>query len=274
MAKNSEHPDTQTLLPSAALADFYQRLRTAPERALLLDYDGTLAPFRIHRDEALPYAGVREILDAIMDSGHTRLVIVSGRWTRDLTPLLGLKRLPEIWGSHGWEQLKPDGGYAVTRIDENSLQKLVEADDWINDIERCGGRCERKPGSLAIHWRGLPPEKIGAIRERVSEGWRTGRMQENLVWHDFDGGIELRAPGPHKGFAVDAVLSGMGPRTVAAYLGDDQTDEDAFEAIQGRGIGVLVRPQFRATAADVWLQPPAGLLEFLQRWHDNSGAAR
>jgi len=63
----------------------------------------------------------------------------------------------------------------------------------------------------------------------------------------------------------------MGRETAAAYLGDDTTDEDAFKAIRGRGIGVLVRPQFHATAADFWLKPPEELLEFLERWHELGG---
>jgi len=253
-----------------SLTEFYQRLRTAPERLLLLDYDGTLAPFHVRTDQAFPYPGVREILDTIMASGHTRLVIVSGRWTRDLKPLLGLKRLPEIWGSHGWEQLKPDGDYAVARMDENALRHLVEADAWVAEVEAQGGRCEMKPGSLAIHWRGLSPEKTGEIRNLVSQNWKLQQMEKSLVWHDFDGGIELRVPGRHKGYVVEAILSEMNPETVSAYLGDDATDEDAFKAIRGRGIGVLVRPQFRDTAADYWLQPPAELLEFLRQWHETS----
>lgn len=254
-----------------SLANFFQHLRTAPERALLLDYDGTLAPFHIHTHEAMPYPGVREILDTIMQSGHTRLVIVSGRWTRDLKPLLGLKRLPEIWGSHGWEQLKPDGEYAVAPMDETALRHLVEADTWTAEVESRGGRCEMKPGSLAIHWRGLSPENISEIRTLVSENWNLQAMEKNLVWHDFDGGIELRVPGRHKGFVVESILSEMVTETAAAYLGDDATDEDAFNAIRGRGIGVLVRPQFRPTAADFWLQPPEELLEFLKQWHETSG---
>lgn len=253
------------------LMDFFQRLRTARKRALLLDYDGTLAPFQVKRDEATPYPGVREILDAIMDSGHTRVVIVSGRWTRDLKPLLGLKQLPEMWGSHGWEQLKPDGAYAIARMDEDALRHLANADAWTTEVEARGGRCEMKPGSLAIHWRGLAPEEIGEIRNLVFENWQMQDMDKNLVWHDFDGGIELRVPGRHKGFVVEAVLSEMERETTAAYLGDDQTDEDAFKAIRGRGIGVLVRPQFRPTAADFWIQPPQEMLAFLQQWHESSG---
>jgi hypothetical protein len=33
------------------------------------------------------------------------------------------------------------------------------------------------------------------------------------------------------------------------------------------GIGVLVRDEFRPTAADLWLRPPVVLLAFLTHWH-------
>ena len=257
-----------------SLADFFRRLRTAPARALLLDYDGTLAPFHVRPAEAQPYAGVRELLDALIEDGGTRVVIVSGRWTRDLVPLLGLKRLPEIWGSHGWEQLKPDGAYAIGRMNESALRQLVEADAWTVEIEALGGRCEMKPASLAIHWRGLGAQRIAGIRELVYQNWRLQEMEKNLVWHDFDGGIELRLPGRSKGYAVDAVLAEMPAETAAAYLGDDMTDEDAFQAVRGRGIGVLVRPEFRASHAGFWLKPPEELLDFLQQWRAAAGGSR
>jgi hypothetical protein len=44
------------------------------------------------------------------------------------------------------------------------------------------------------------------------------------------------------------------------------TDEDAFKALKNRGLSVLVRNEFRPTAADVWIQPPQGLLDFLAEW--------
>lgn len=264
----------RALHEQSSLADFFRQLRTAPRRALMLDYDGTLAPFQVQTDAAVPYAGVREIIDAIMESGRTRVVIITGRWTRDLNPLLGLKNTPEIWGSHGWEQLKPNGEYVIARMDENALRHLVEADAWTAEIEAQGGRCEMKPGGLAIHWRGLEPGKAAEIRNIVFQNWRIQEMHDNLVWHDFDGGIELRVPGRHKGYVVESILSEMGRDTAAAYLGDDATDEDAFKAIRGKGISVLVRPQFRPTCADFWLQPPRELLEFLRQWHDASGGTR
>lgn len=256
----------QALQDRLRLSDFFATLAHARRRVLMLDYDGTLAPFHVNPDEAIPYPGMREALDGLMAAGHTRVVIVSGRWTRDLLPLLGLKQQPEVWGSHGWEQLKANGEYEITRIDENALRQLVTADDWAAEIEAKGGRCERKPASLAIHWRGLPTSQVAEIRQTVFENWRMQELHHHLEWHDFDGGIELRAPGRHKGDAVDAILAEEVAGVPAAYLGDDATDENAFKAIRGRGIGVLVRAQFRPTAADFWIRPPQEILTFLRDW--------
>ncbi len=264
---NSAESAMRTLNPDIDPIEFLERVRAAPRRLLLLDYDGTLAPFHVNPRRAAPYPGVCERLDAIMADGRTRVVLISGRWTRELLPLLALQRHPEIWGSHGWEQLKADGGYAVAPIREDALRRLLEADEMERRIEALGGRCERKPAGFAIHWRGLPTDRIAEIRNEVFEKWMAEELHRSLVWHDFDGGIELRAPGRTKGYVVDTLLAEE-PDAVAAYLGDDNTDEDAFRSIKGRGLGVLVRPEFRPTAADLWLRPPLELLEFLAHWQN------
>jgi trehalose-phosphatase len=82
----------------------------------------------------------------------------------------------------------------------------------------------------------------------------------------FEGGIELRASGHTKANAVHAVLAETNEDCAVAYLGDDVTDEDAFRAVKPRGLAVLVRPELRKTAADVWLKPPHELASFLQMW--------
>ncbi len=258
----------QVLQEVFSLPDFFERLRGAPRRALLLDYDGTLAPFRLDPAEAAPYPGVPEALDAIMEEARTNVVIVSGRSTRDLVSRLHLKRPPEIWGSHGFEQLKPNGDYAVHPMDERALYLLAEADSWERDIQRLGGRTEQKPGSFAIHWRGLTATQMAQIRDLVRERWQWMQFQRSgdLHWHEFDGGIELRVSGRNKGDVVRALLEEAGSHAVAAYLGDDRTDEDAFRAIKGRGLAVLVRPEYRLTAADIWIQQPEELLAFLADW--------
>lgn len=252
---------------------FFRRLRASPVRVLMLDYDGTLAPFRVNPAEAAPYPGVVPLLDRIMEAGHTRLIIVSGRWTRSLMPLLGLRQQPEVWGSHGWERLQPNGEYDVVRIKQPALDALVSADDWIDQIESLGGRCERKPGSLAFHWRGLDSGRVADIRQQIFQNWQELGLGRDLVWHDFDGGIELRAIGRDKGDVVRSIADEAGAAAVLGYLGDDVTDEHAFKAVPSGGVSILVRPQFRTTAADAWLRPPEEMLEFLTRWHETASTA-
>jgi len=251
--------------PEHRLESFFEQLGRAPRALLILDYDGTLAPFQNDPQNAVPYPGVCQALDRIMEDTDTRVVIVSGRWSRDLAPLLGLKHTPELWGIHGWERCLPDGRCETAQPPEPALQALAEADTWVSEIKARGGRAEFKPVSLAIHWRGLDSRTAEEIRSMVTSNWAITARDRGLELHPFDGGLELRVPGRNKGDAV-RTLQGEMPDAVTAYLGDDFTDEDAFTALQGDALGILVRPQSRATAAQVWLQPPGGLLEFLNRW--------
>jgi len=252
---------------------FFEALREAPRRVLMLDYDGTLAPFRLEPHKALPYPGVCELLDRVIADSGTRLAIISGRWIRDLIPMLELKRRPELWGTHGRERLWPDGRYEFAEIPRESHLALLEADAWETQVRLLGGRVERKPASLAIHWRGISAARVDQIRDHVLEMWEKIEPRGDLDLRSFDGGMELVVRGCSKATAVNTILSESGPGTVAAYLGDDLTDEDALTALQGRGLGVLVSDAPHRTAADVWLRPPQGVRAFLAQWVQICGGA-
>jgi trehalose 6-phosphate phosphatase len=259
--KTNENP-----FNSKRLSRYFQDLSRVKHPVLMLDYDGTLAPFRKERDQAIPYKGVRDILTKLLQANHSRIVIISGRWTKDLIPLLGLKQLPEIWGSHGIERRMPNGDYFISEMPEIGLQALAEAESWIYN-NNFGKLSEKKPGCLALHWRGLTHREIADLQNKVMTKWRLIASDKNLLLNEFDGGIELRIPGIHKGHAVKTILQEAGDDSLAAYLGDDRTDEDAFQAIKGKGLGILVREEYRETAAEVWLHPPQQLLDFLHEWH-------
>ena len=244
---------------------FYQRRREVSQKALLLDYDGTLAPFHKEPNKAEPYPGVRKVLNGIMQVPDIRLVIITGRWTKDLIPLLQLEKQPEIWGSHGLERLKTNGSYEIDSMEEQQLDGLVAADELIEEFG-LSSNCEKKPGCLAIHWRGLKKRKVEEIRNLVEPKWSALAQSWQLSLQEFDGGLELRVPGRNKGDAVGTILDEMDQDAVGAYLGDDLTDEDAFKAIKGKGIGILVRDELRPTAADLWIRPPEELLTFLSGW--------
>ncbi|MGE5232848.1 MAG: trehalose-phosphatase [Acidobacteriota bacterium] len=243
---------------------FFDDLRRARRRVLMVDYDGCLAPFQVERHRAVPYPGVREHLRALQDDHATRLVIISGRRAAELPPLLGLSPRPEIWGAHGLERWLPDGRRLYLDLGGQERRGL-EAAERAARRRGLGGLLERKPGSLALHWRGLDDETRGAVEREVLRVWAPA-AEQRLELRRFDGGLELRSPRVHKGQAVAALVAEAGPDAVFAYLGDDLTDEDAFAALPPGGLSVLVREQPRPTRARLWVQPPHGLLAFLDRW--------
>jgi trehalose-phosphatase len=241
-----------------------ERLRSLPCRVLLLDYDGTLAPFHFDRTRAFPYSEVPELLAQLIGLG-TRVVLVSGRPAPELVRLSGIVPPPEIWGSHGLERLLPDGRHELEPLIAQHAQTLERAAELLR-VNGLASRLESKPGGVAVHWRGLASGERSSLRRRVLELWSPFLADGGLNLLNFDGGLELRAPGKNKGDAVRTVLSETDANAAVAYLGDDQTDEDAFRALKGIGLAVLVRPARRLTSADVWLRPPKELLDFLREW--------
>jgi trehalose-phosphatase len=237
---------------------------------LLLDYDGTLAPFHIRRDRAYPYPGVALLLQEIVRNGRTRVVVITGRDADDVVPLLNVHPRPEIWGVHGLQRMNTDGSTEMPRLDERTLNGLSDADRWLG-YQQLRHTAEFKAGSIAVHWRGLSEIDAENLQARVLLGWRPIAEHSGLNLLEFDGGVEIRAFEADKGDAVRAFLGEISPDTPVAYLGDDNTDESAFGAMQerveqGSGISVLVRPLWRETAAQFWLKPPDELLDFLGLW--------
>ena len=111
----------QTLEKQVKYGSFLEQLKTAEQRVLLLDYDGTLAPFRAARDHAFPYPGIPYLVSRIMSVG-TRVVMVSGRRAEEVAALSGIRPQPEIWGSHGLERITVDGTYSVADLEPHKLR--------------------------------------------------------------------------------------------------------------------------------------------------------
>jgi trehalose-phosphatase len=250
------------------LGAFFERLSQAPARVLILDYDGTLAPFQVRPERATPYPRVEEMLDDIMTARRSHVIIVSGRPVADLVPLLNLHRRPELWGAHGGERLLPDGRGTRLHTSDAVRSRLQEAERRARNLAAPGVRVESKLASVAFHWRGAPALATARARQALPRLWRPLVGDGELELLPFDGGMELRARGCGQQKVVEAVLSETAAEATVAYLGDDVPDEDAFAAVQPRGLPVLVRHRLRDTAARLWIRPPYELLGFLRRWRD------
>jgi trehalose 6-phosphate synthase/phosphatase len=249
--KESNSPDLTKIrnVTPAGVPDFWARLCAAPRRLLALDYDGTLAPFHADRLRAKPAPGIMEAVRTIRELPNQDLIFVSGRPVNELLGLIGEIDVPII-GSHGWEIRDRDG--EINRSPLTAEQRTALADAW-RIIEEHGWTAdsERKPAGVATHVRGMADREGLARLQQVRAAW-----QPLIDGHDtaleiraFNGGLELRACGRDKGVALAEYLQDVPPDTLPVFLGDDETDEDAFAALPPEGIGIKVGPLDAPTAA-------------------------
>jgi trehalose-phosphatase len=247
--------------------EFFARFAGPGRPHLLLDYDGTLAAFRVDRFQSQPYAGVRELLDRIQRDGRTRLAMITGRPAAEIAPLLRLDGPLEVWGLHGAERLWPDGRRELEAAPAATQAKLDEMRASLRQ-DSLGGLFEDKQNGVVMHWRGVSRSKAEQVEQKTRELFEPLARLEGLALLEFESGLELRT-GRNKGGAVEAILAETDEGGPAAFLGDDLSDEAAFRAVQRlgrRGLSAMVRREWRETAAELWLQPPVELLEFLERW--------
>jgi len=263
------------MTPEAAdrLSEFFQGFAQSADAVLLLDFDGTLAPFRLDRYLARPWAGVRELLAGIQRGDpqglRTQMTVVTGRPAGEIAPLLGLEPALEVWGLHGAERLYPDGRRELQQGPPATMEKLAELREQLKR-DSLGGLFEDKANGAVMHWRGASPQKAKHIEARTRALFEPLAKMDGLRLLEFEAGLELRV-GRDKGGAVEAILAEAGTNGPVAYLGDDLTDESAFRVVNAlgqRGLSVLVRREWRATEAQIWLRPPEELRSFLKRWLD------
>jgi trehalose-phosphatase len=244
--------------------DFWERVGSAPERYLLLDYDGTLAPFRENRMDAVPVPGAMEAVKSIRDSGTTRVAMLTGRPVRELVELIGDLGVPMV-GSHGFEFMSPGGDVETGRLTDAQEERFERAEQEAREIAGTA-RVERKPASVGLHTRGMPEEKARELHEAVIRMWRADIAGLGLECRRFSGGVELRLTSIDKGTALERIIEGRGEAALCVYVGDDDTDEDAFGALPASGIGVKVGPRGVRTIARGRLDDPEAVRGFLETW--------
>ena len=251
----------------SVLSSFFRKVRTASKRLLILDYDGTLAPFTAHRSEAVPYPGVLNILREMQASAHTKICILSGRPVYELSTLLDGLQI-DMWGNYGLERLSPDHGYHSMDIPAESRATLDAAFEALPAF--CRPLVERKLGSLAMHWRGLEIHEQEMLRAAALDAWTKPAHDHRLLLNGFNGGIELRFPFPSKCSAAEVMLAGLAG-AACAYIGDDLADEEVFRSVSGRALTVRVCHEQRPTYAEVTFESQPEVIDFLRLWHEVCG---
>jgi trehalose 6-phosphate phosphatase len=220
-----------------------------------LDYDGTLAPIVDDPEAATPHPDVPDLLRALDE--RYPVWIVTGRDLRALESFLDLP-LPAI-GLHGAQQ-GVIGGEVERLMPDDAAQALRRLRESVPSVD--GLRVEEKDQSFAVHYRDA--ERAADARERLASWLDAMPEMLDAIWGKKV--VELRPEGLTKGTAVRRIADEHPDRT-PVYLGDDTTDEDAFEALHDLDRDALtIRIGAEETRADHRLADPDAVVAYLRRY--------
>jgi trehalose 6-phosphate phosphatase len=230
-----------------------ERLASAPgEAALVLDFDGVLAPIVAVPDDAYPPRETRAELARLV-ARYALVAVVSGREGDDVRRRVGVEGVVCV-GSHGLE-LDPRAGEW-----RQPIRDFAKQIDWPDT--------ELKAVTVSFHFRNAPHEDAArAELERIAVDAARAGLRARFGRKVLEVLPPLEA---NKGTAVRRLLI---ERSLDRVLvaGDDTTDLDAFAAVDGLTLAVRVAvaseespPALRA-AADVVVRDTNELLDLLRR---------
>jgi trehalose-phosphatase len=218
---------------------------------VFLDYDGTLTPIVQQPEDAILSKEMQDVLREC--AAKFKVAAVSGRDMDDLRSKINIDNLIYA-GSHGFRISGPGGLYMEHEKSAELLPKLDRMEEKLNTVfsnTTEGVRVERKRFAIAVHYRNAGAEDIPYIKQKVYEtnSGRTGfKVGEGKMILEIKPDINW-----HKGKAVLWILEKLNladtSRYIPIYIGDDVTDEDAYEVLKNRGMGIQVGPGAKNTAA-------------------------
>lgn len=250
------------------LYSIYNKIDKADEILLFLDYDGTLVSFKKRPQDVITPDKVKSVLHHLTQNPIFNIFIISGRTLHEIKKLIDIKGL-SFAALHGL-QIELSNGKNFFWEEAKNIRPLLKKLKTILLYEFKDDKevfIEDKEFTLAFHYRMLSKDKIKEAVEKFSN--KVKKINNNNLLEIIYGAkvVETRPQGWHKGKAVELILKNISEykNPLPIYIGDDITDEDAFEHLRKEGITIFVtHDSNRKTAAHYWLKNPDEVLKFLQ----------
>jgi trehalose 6-phosphate synthase/phosphatase len=239
-------------LKGDAKSELFNKFKQAQKRLLLLDYDGTLVKLQATPDLAIPDQKLQDLLQRLGSNSKNEVWIISGRNREFLQKWLG--HLPVgLVAEHG--------GYIKHEEWTPVIQGLPDWKDRVTDIMseytdlHAESFVEVKEFGVAWHYRRVD-DRQGFLSSRELLTLLKNHLYNTPV-QIIDGNkvIEVKHFMAHKGTTCrNNILCGTHDFVLA--FGDDKTDEDLFEHLEGEseyaikvGKGTTVAP-YRVESVD------------------------
>ncbi|XP_037927128.1 alpha,alpha-trehalose-phosphate synthase [UDP-forming]-like [Hermetia illucens] len=235
--------------------------------ALLMDYDGTLAPIAPHPDLAILSPETKNVLFKLSNHSDVYVAIISGRSVDNVKKMVGIEGITYA-GNHGLEILHPNDSKFVHPMPneyEEKVRLLLKA--LQDSVCRDGAWVENKGPLLTFHYRETPNE----LRPAMIEKARTLIEKYGFRATEAHCALEARPPVQwNKGRASIYILRtafgvDWSERIKIIYAGDDLTDEDALVSLKGMARTFrITNSDFVKTAADHRLPSTDSVLTLLK----------
>jgi trehalose-phosphatase len=235
--------------------------------ALFLDFDGTLSPIAPTPDEAVFPKKNKDLLEKISKSNKCKVTVVSGRSLKDIKKRVGIRQMTYV-GNHGLEIEGPKikFEYLIPKHIQKSIHQLKE--ELIRSLSSIKGLLFDEKGlTLSIHYRLVPAPQVFPVKKIFTQTSDPYRKRGEVQVTFGKKVLEIRPPVKwNKGHAVSWLLDKYplieNHSLVPFYIGDDETDEDAFTILKDAGITSVVGEQ--PTAAEYYLQNQKEVTKVLQ----------
>lgn len=247
-----------------------QKIQGASRLVLFLDYDGTLVPIADQPSKALLPTQVKNLLEEIARQRGMWAAVISGRRLGELKAMVGIHGLCYV-GNHGLELEGPKLRYVnpAARYARPALKKIAQAlQSTLRPFP--GAWVEDKEFTLSVHFRNVAAADLISVKNRfyeilqpylekhqvrVTVGKRVFEVRPSVRWN--------------KGTVVQWLLSRQRAladeaAAIPVYIGDDETDEDAFNAFESEGLSIRVG-RSKLSRAQYALSSPGEVEKLLRR---------
>ncbi|GMI72317.1 TREHALOSE -6-PHOSPHATASE SYNTHASE S7, trehalose-phosphatase/synthase 7 [Hibiscus trionum] len=246
-------------------------------RAILLDYDGTVMPQTSHNKA--PSAEVISIINMLSDDTENTVFVVSGRGKESLDKWFSPCKKLGIAAEHGyfmrwssdvkWEVCGQSSEFGWKEIAEPVMKLYTEATD--------GSSIETKESALVWHHRDADPTFGSSQAKEMLDHLESVLANEPVTVKRGQYIIEVKPQGLSKGMVAEKIFTSMAESGRQAdfvlCIGDDRSDEEMFEIISSAissGILSSNTSVFACTVgqkpskAKYYLDDPAEVVNMLQ----------
>jgi trehalose-phosphatase len=248
-----------------------KQIRLRKNLLVLLDYDGTLTLIAPTPRQAKLSPQTKLALRRLSQKPNVTLAVISGRALADLKRKVGLSSLAYA-GNHGLE-LWWDNRRRTVKIPRPLKKALSEVTRMLTKVRRNfdGVIMETKGLSLSFHYRLVGAKSLTDLKKefwkcvmpfvqsgtmRVVKGKRVFEVRPNVPWT--------------KGHAALWFTKKLASQScLPIYIGDDQTDEDAFRMLRS---GITIRVgKHHGSRAKYYVRRVAEVVRFLESVADEHG---